>query len=70
MAARKSISTLEQKVEWLLKHPTYLKGTLDKKALVRELKKDGLIAPSTYWSDINLEDAVRVARGKVWKPSY
>lgn len=57
-----SISTLEQKVEWLVKHPTFLE--VDKKKLVVAMKRDHLIAPSTYWRDINLGDAVRQAKFK------
>lgn len=41
-------STLEQKIAWLLEHPNFLRGKLDKKELVRAMKKDDLIAPSTY----------------------
>jgi len=59
----KSHSTLEQKVKWLLEHPSFLNEKLDKKGLVAEMRKDGLIAPSTYWKDINLEEAMRQAKG-------
>lgn len=61
-SGKKSHSTLEQKVEWLLRHPLFLKEILDKKKLVAEMKKDKLIAPSTYWRDINLEDAIKQAK--------
>ena len=57
---KKSISTLEQKVQWLLAHQSIVWE--DKKVLVKAMKKDGLIASSTNFTDINLEVAIVQAK--------
>ena len=59
----KPYSTLEQRVAWFLANPGFLKGKPELRVIVRAMKKAGLIAPSTFWSDINLEEAMRQAKG-------
>lgn len=67
MGKHDSFSTLEQKIEWLLKHSTFLKGKVDKKRLVLAMKHDGLISKLTYWPDVSIEDAIREAKFKWYK---
>jgi hypothetical protein len=59
---RAPFSTLEQRVEWLLAHQDFLAGKLDLKALVTAMKRDKLFSRSTFWSDVNLEEAIRQAK--------
>ena len=57
-------STLEQRIQWLLKHRQFLIGNLRVDKIVRAMKLDGLIAKSTYWPDCDhgLSEAVRQAK--------
>ena len=64
---RDKYSTPEQRIQWLLKHRSFLIGTLEltkTKRLVAALKQDGLLAPSTYWCDAHkgIEFAVKQAK--------
>jgi uncharacterized protein (UPF0297 family) len=59
---KKAYSTLEQRVEWLLAHPEFLEDRPDKRKLVKAMKRDNLISKSTFWSDLNLGDAIIQAK--------
>ena len=47
-------------------HKEFLKEPLIKRMLVLAMKKDGLISKSTFWSDINLEKAIKQAKLREW----
>lgn len=64
MGRHDSFSTLEQKVDWLLKHRNFLVGNMDKKKVVLAMKHDGLISKLTYWPDVSIEDAIKEAKFK------
>ena len=67
MKARNApLSSLEDRVTWLLMHKEFLKEPLNKRMLVLAMKKDGLISKSTFWSDINLEKAIKQAKLREW----
>ena len=48
--ARDKYSTLDRRVNWLLKHQVFLKDWEPKK-IAKAMRADGLIAPTTYWRD-------------------
>lgn len=52
----------ERKVVWLLAHPHFLVGRRDKHKIVMAMKHDGLVAKSTYWCDVKIDDAVKEAK--------
>jgi hypothetical protein len=62
--SKRQFSTLEEKIEWLLKHPTFLVGKAEnnRQKIVTAMKHDGLISRLTYWPDVNLNDAVHQAK--------
>ena len=62
MAARTAVSTTAERVTWLLEHPAFLTGKFDKRKVIQAMKRDGLFASSTWWFDVNLDEAVRQAR--------
>jgi len=57
-------STLNEKVEWLLKHIELLVGKEDVRKIALAMKHDGLLAKSTYWPDAKpgIAEAVKQAR--------
>jgi len=57
-------STLNEKVEWLLKHIELLVGKEDVGKIALAMKHDGLLAKSTYWPDAKpgIAEAVKQAR--------
>lgn len=63
-------STPQQKVDWLLAHQELWEGWPDdvtirdnrKRSIVEAMKKDGIVAPSTYWVDIHLTNLIQEAR--------
>ena len=61
--------TLEQRVQWLLKHLQFLVGKEDKKKIVSAMKRDGLISKKTYVHDVHLEDAIKQAKFR-WYASH
>jgi hypothetical protein len=65
--SRDKLSTLAQRIEWLLQHRSFLIGKLglsQSKKLVAVMKYDGLIAKSTYWCDCShgLDEAIKQAK--------
>ncbi len=57
-----AFSTFEERVDWLLAHREFLIGNLSREKIVRAMKRDGLVAPRTYWPDVNLGDEIRQAK--------
>lgn len=55
-------STHDERVVWLLAHQQFLVPRVDLKALVKAMKCDKLLSESTYWSDVNLELAIKEAK--------
>ena len=53
-------STLQDRLQWLESHPDMRGQT--KREIVKAMKKDGLIAPTTYVFDVTLPDGW--AKGK------
>lgn len=59
-ATRKPYSTVEQREQWLRKQPKYLHifrdhkevSNRERKEIFKDLKRAGLIAPSTYYLDV------------------
>jgi len=62
MGRTNAFSTLEQKIQWLLKNHIFLVGTMDRKKIVRAMKRDGLISKLTYWPDVDVKEAVHQAK--------
>jgi len=62
---KREVSTLEQKIQWLLEHRHFLIGKADERKIILAMKHDGLIAKSTYWPDVKVVDeALRQAKFK------
>jgi hypothetical protein len=55
-------STLPQRIAWFLAHPSFLSGKVDMRALVKDMKRDGLLSHSTYHGDVNLDAAIAGAK--------
>lgn len=79
MAGRggKTYSTDDEKVAWLKAHPAVARHRIVngrvappcKKRIVAAMKKYGLIAPSTYYLDVNLKDVLeRASADRVESP--
>jgi hypothetical protein len=60
----RTYSTLEQKIVWLLKHRKFLVGKVNKKVIVTAMKYDKLVALSTYWPDVRIDEALRQAKAR------
>lgn len=61
--SNQAVSTLEERVAWLLKNPILLTGKVNKKKIVRALKRDGLVSKLTYWPDVTrLDEAIHQAK--------
>ena len=60
----RSVSTVEQKVQWILKNRIHLVGKLCFDKIARAMKHDGLLSKSTYWPDARtgIKEAVRQAK--------
>jgi hypothetical protein len=58
-------STLEQKVEWLLAHRIFLVGKTDVKKVATAMRRDGLIAKSTYWPDASTGIKAAIEKAKL-----
>lgn len=61
---KNAVSTIEQKVVWLLIHRIHLVGNLNLKKVAIAMKHDGLLSKTTYWLDAKtgIEAAVKKAR--------
>jgi hypothetical protein len=57
-----AFSTMEQRVQWFLKHLQFLVGKEDKKKIVSAMKRDGLISKKTYVHDVKLNHAIKQAK--------
>jgi hypothetical protein len=64
VSRERRLSTLQQRVKWLLEHRIFLVGNLDLKKVVVAMKRDGLISKSTYWPDCKsgIEEAAKLAK--------
>jgi hypothetical protein len=51
MSQGRRISTFDQRVDWLKAHPEFRQAEL--RATLLAMKRDGLIAPGTYWRDVS-----------------
>jgi hypothetical protein len=61
------------RVKWLIAHKCMWEGWLDRndpraRMIVEAMRKDGVVAPTTYWPDVQLtnliQDARRILRAK------
>jgi hypothetical protein len=64
MSKKNTFSSLEEKIQWLIAHPTFLMGRFEKQKAVLAMKRDGLFSKSTLWYDVNLDEAVRQAKAR------
>lgn len=48
-------STVRRRVNWLMCHLELWDRHVDPHVIVFAMKRDGLIAKSTYWKDVNVE---------------
>lgn len=55
-------SSVERRVQWLQQHTTLWNAHVDAHELVFAMKGAGLLAPSTYWKDVNIEALCTLAR--------
>lgn len=62
-------STRAAKVEWLLAHEDLWRGFdvsmrnhVQRRPIVEAMKDDRLIAHSTYWADVRLDELISLAR--------
>jgi hypothetical protein len=62
MGTRTKLSTFSERIEWLLVNKHLLLAEADLHAIVLAMKRDKLLAPSTYWKDVHLEEAIRQAK--------
>jgi len=67
MGRTDSFSTLEERIQWLLKHRHFLTGRANKHKIVLAMKYDGLVSKLTYWPDVKLDDAIEQARLRWYK---
>lgn len=61
---KRSLSTLDEKIKWLLTNRIFLVGELNLKKVATAMKRDGLLAKTTYWPDAKtgIEEAVKQAK--------
>ena len=64
MGKHNAVSTLGQKIQWLLAHRNFLVGKTDYHKLGIAMKHDGLLSKLTYWPDAKtgLQESVKQAK--------